>query len=261
MKGIWQPSPLDRGFPQIELWKSAGCNRGYFAARYPVWNADRQHYEWFDNTQQLNNTFRSDVTKAGIQFGIFRDPHWDGINDYNQLAQLAHDDINKATEGSNARQCAYMFDIEFPYRDGNWLLALFKAFRKLRPGRLLSWTMEPLQGGWIKGFPALVDWINHDINFVVVVQNFFGNMDPAGADALRENMKQTGIDPRRVRIFHDAAKPRPSTWDGCLFHAERLVVTAKSASTSAPLEAVPPTSAAPGEENALEHWRNLRAAV
>lgn len=259
MKAIWQPSPLDRGFPQLDLWRAAECNRGYFAARYPTWNGSG--FDWHDNTVQLNNAFRSEVTKASVQFGIFRDPHWDDLHDLNQIARIVHEDIHKATGGDSSRQCAYMLDIEFPYRDGAWLLALFKAIRKLRPGRLLSWTMEPLQGGWIKNFPALVDWINHDINFVVAVQTFFGNMDPTGWQAVRDDMKQTKIDPKRIRLFYDGARARETGWDGCIFHAERLVVAARpqlhllqgGAEGVGPLEAV--------EEHPLERYRRMRAAA
>lgn len=248
MKGIWE-TDATQTWPLWQDIRDAGCNRIYFPALVPVYGetfgaviahrslaarapavrrAERHFGErliigWTRNERQVTADYRNAVVSTQrFQYGVYRDPHWDGIQDPNTLAQLAHLDIVAATGGNKFLSCSFMFDIEFPYRDGDWLLAVFKAFRMLRPGRLLSWTMEPMQGGWIKSFPALVNWINRDLNAVVVGQTFGAKMEPVDPELVRRDLIDAGFLPARVRLFLDAAKPRPPKWDGSLFHAQRL---------------------------------------
>lgn len=220
MRTCWQPSPLDRAFPQVSLLKAAGCTRVAYAARYPTWNGSG--WDWHDNTQQLNPTYRAETVKGGLSVEVFRDPHWDDIIDPLDLAWLAHDDIVKITGGNSSLQCSICLDIE--YHNADFVLATLRELRRLRPGRQIVWTLEPKQGGWFT--PALVAWINASRMFYVVPQTFLGDMTPVDPAQVRQNLIGVGINPAKIALFYDAAHPRPADWNGELFHAERLVAFA-----------------------------------
>lgn len=218
MKTIWQPSPLDRGFPQIAQIKAAGCTRIAYAALYPTWNGS--DWDWHENASQLTPAYRDATVKAIGSVEIFRDPHWGaGILDPLELARLAHEDIVRITGGNSSLQCSYCLDIE--WHDADYVLAALREFRRLRPGRQLTWTLEPKQGGWFSD--ALVRWINASRMVFVCPQTFLGDMAPVDPEQVRRDVIAAGVKPEKVVLFYDAAHPRPAGWNGELFHAERLV--------------------------------------
>ena len=239
MKAIWKTNPQDT-WPNWTDIAKAGCDRIYFPMLKEVFE-NGQLIGFEINDRECNPAHRSDVGSQHFQYAEYRDPHWNrilkdsqgqwhslgGIQQADDLIDAVDMDLKRV--GTTLINCPYMLDIEFPYRDPVWLLKVFKGVRGLYPRGPLSWTMEPGQGGWIgknsAQARALVNWINRDVNFVVVPQTFGGNMEPYGWLATRADMKSTGIAMNRIKLFYDAQMPRPTGWDGCLFHAERLVVS------------------------------------
>lgn len=231
MKAIWQPSPLDRNVPQYDLLRSAGCNRIYFAAEYETFEDGVG--TWHFNDIQLNPTFYNDVVKNKFQYGIFRVTSWDNAKLYGDagtLASTANEDINAASGGNKYAALPYMFDIE--QHDPAFILATFKAYRKLRPTRRTAWTMEPHQGGWMKNYlvngqPVLVDFINNDPYFFLLPQLFYGNMSPANQNDVRNDLLAAGFKSEKILFFYDsttktASQWKSSDWSGSLLDAEHL---------------------------------------
>lgn len=246
MRTVWQASPLDRAVPQWSLLRGAGCNKIGFSARYQDGGV------WRDNTEQLNPEFRKLCLDNGFLFEVVRDPHWDAITDAGTIARLVDEDIAAATGGNRFLQCSYCLDLEYPYRDGDWILSLFMAIRALRPGRLLVWTIEPGQGGWIKNYPRLVDWINFRSGmFYICPQTYYGDMSPWGTyDTVKQDIYAAGILPKRVVLFYDARRPRPVGWNGELFHAERLPMPSSLGEIVGTMTTEPPL-------HAIEAWRRM----
>jgi hypothetical protein len=133
-------------------------------------------------------------------------------------------------------QCEFQLDIETlngidHSEDDAWLRAFFTEWRKIRPLKVTSWTMESFQGGpytWMS--KELVSLINSDPNLVVVPQLYIGNMRPVDSAAALRNMTHlrcpdgtvTGIQEDRVQFFYDAANPLPVGWQGFLYTNRRL---------------------------------------
>lgn len=229
MKAAWVASPDSNLWPPWADLKEVGVNRLYYPALKEVIEQSGLHESkrtttntiWVRNHQCSDQYRRASLTQIP-QFGIFRDLHWDGgTHSIAQGLADVEEDIDACEMAGNS---PYMIDGEFPYRDGNFLLGLFAAIRHAFPDLLLSWTMEPMQGGWIKQYPALVKFVNTDKNMVVVGQTFGGNMEPYNQQKVRADLRMAGFLAARIRLFLDASKTRPPKWDGCLLSTESLVV-------------------------------------
>lgn len=220
MKGCWIANP--EGAPAWPDWDKLIRNevgRVYVMAR--MTDPDDRTQK-IDNDRQVSEAYRLGINSHHLAYGIARDPHWDAITDPQMLANLANADVLRAK--ADRAVCPYQFDIE--YHDAHFVAETIRLWRKLRPTRLTSWTLEPFQGGWFT--KELIDRINNDPNLVVVVQNFFGGMqiaDPTpGAANLRRDLTSRGIKPDRVKVFYDGARGLPVGWDGCVLSEERLLL-------------------------------------
>lgn len=214
MKAIWRTNPY--GAADFPDWKKLS-DRGVTDYYVPALMYDPTTGKYVRNTRQINAQYRKDIlTRMGYR--QYRDPSWTSIIDPKVLAFTAENDIYTV---SSTEYTPYMFDIE--YHDPAFVAKTIQAFRTLFPKGPVAWTLEPWQGGWFT--PALVDILNRDINLVVVVQNFFGNMSPAGTKnglTPAQELLRVGISTNRVKTFYDGAKPMPNNWDGCILSEERI---------------------------------------
>ena len=214
MKGIWRTNPA--GGPDFPDWKKLS-DRGVTDFYVPAMAFDPSTGKYVRNKRQVNPTYRRDVlTKTGYR--IYRDPSWNSILDGQVLADVAFGDIVTASGGEYV---PYMYDIE--YHSPKIVIDTIKAHRRYWPKGPVAWTLEPWQAGWFTD--ELVDVLNNDINLVVVVQNFFGNMTPAGTrngKTPAQELLGVGISTNRVKVFYDGQKPMPSNWDGCILSEERI---------------------------------------
>jgi hypothetical protein len=221
MKSIWVTNPAET-WPNWTKVRDAGCANIYFPTRKFVPDTGK----YIRNDRQMAGSYRAGVQSqdsavAGqkFEYRLYRDPSWDSIYNPQTLASSAQNDIFTVLQGPG--YIPYMFDIE--YHSAQFCLDTFKAFRAKFPKGPVSWTLEPFQGGWFT--KELINWINNDINFVVIPQDFYYNMTPAGTrNGLnpRQELVAYGISSNRVKTFYDAAKPIPAGWDGAILSAERL---------------------------------------
>src|SRR5206468_8784503 len=136
------------------------------------------------------------------------------------LAREADADITRL--GSNTKQLAVLFDIEYPYHASGYFAIWYTEWRNLRPKRATLWTPEFHQGGWFT--PALVTAINSDVNLRVIPQAYI--QDPpivVDADLARCDVTGRGIAKDRVGVFYlpgDVA--HRESWDGIVFGFNEL---------------------------------------
>lgn len=94
-----------------------------------------------------------------------------------------------------------------------------REWRRLRPTRETSYTLEGFQGGLFNGrYDAVVEIAgktNH-----IVPQSYHGDMTPHQA-GLVQNLVDYGFPREKVRVFYDAAITQ-EPWDGWLFNQSRL---------------------------------------
>ena len=110
------------------------------------------------------------------------------------------------------RQCSVVMDIEG--HDSAWILAALRAFRSVRPGRFLYWTLEPLQAGWMT--PALRDFVNLDPFTWIVPQKYRGTMAPVSERACIENLTAVGFNELKVKVYYDRWE---EAFDGIVYGA------------------------------------------
>ena len=167
------------------------------------------------NVGEVSPAYKAGVISQGFGYRIYSDPYWLRITDASLYANNCADEVAKV--GGVA---GYMFDIE--YHNNDFVIQTIKEYRKRVPKGPIAWTLEPHQGGWFN--KALVDVLNHDINLVVVPQNYYGDMTPypAGIPALRNDIISRGVATNRVKVFYDVDRGIPPGWDGCLYTEEDL---------------------------------------
>jgi hypothetical protein len=139
-----------------------------------------------------------DMRKAGWKVGITRDPRWDN---YSHPAGWYGTQLSKDLTdlGCDGKQCSCVFDGEI--HDSNRILAEIKAFRKLRPGRFLYWTLEPRQGGIISD--ELVAFINNDPLTWVVPQKYRGGMQPVSERIVVNDLRARGLGEDKILVYYE----------------------------------------------------------
>lgn len=133
-----------------------------------------------------------------------------------------------AQKFGNKLQCSFQIDFEahephIPNAEAAaWMVAWLKEWRKHRPLKWTSWTLESFQGGWFT--PELVDVINRDINLVVVPQFYGGNSGEIlmDAHAATLDLAAVGVDLWRIQGFYQHRIPLG--WRGMLFTLESIPV-------------------------------------
>jgi hypothetical protein len=97
------------------------------------------------------------------------------------------------------RQCSVVMDVE--QHDAAWVETAIRAFRHLRPGRYLYWTLEPLQAGWIT--PTLRDLVNLDPLTWIVPQMYRGSLAPVSERAVVDDLTGHGFNDAKVKVYYD----------------------------------------------------------
>ena len=110
------------------------------------------------------------------------------------------------------RQCSVVMDVE--QHDPDWILAALKAFRAVRSGRYLYWTLEPLQAGWMTR--ALLDFVNHDPLTRIVPQMYRGSMAAVSERAVVADLTLHGFADEKVKVYYDRWYER---FDGIVYGA------------------------------------------
>jgi hypothetical protein len=186
VRGAWV-RPGGGTFPDQQKARGFGVDQFFWDATDPA----------ADHPKKLPGVL-DDMRKAGWKVGITRDPQWDGYSHpfgwYG--AQLSKDITDLGCDG---KQCSAVLDGEV--HDSNRILAELKAFRKLRPGRFLYWTMEPKQGGIMSD--ELIAWINNDPLTWVVIQKYRNRMQPVSERAVIDDLRARGLREDKILVYYE----------------------------------------------------------
>src|SRR6476469_1732222 len=185
MKGIWRTNPAEG--PAFPDWTKLSA-RGVTDFYVPALSYDKTTGKYVPNTRQVNPTYCRDILSR-MGYRIYRDPSWDSTHKPEELVAKALMDVREVVDMGYV---PYMYDIE--YHDPSFVIKTIKAHRLVFPKGPVAWTLEPWQGGWFT--PELVDVVNRDPNLVVVVQNFFAGMQPAGTrngETCDQELRRVGI--------------------------------------------------------------------
>ena len=124
--------------------------------------------------------------------------------------------------GDPYRQLAVHVNIEHASLGDNFapfIAAFLPAWRNLRPQRETGLVIDGLQGGALP--LTRVAAINADISLQVLAEAYDGDMNPLGADNVRSNLIDYGVQRHRAVVMYDGAALL-QYWDGCAFTMGRL---------------------------------------
>jgi hypothetical protein len=221
MKSIWRVNPYGPQFWPSDTAREAEKKLGVTDLYEPLLRKDGATGKYVKNDLQVNPQYAKDIS-GHFNYRLYYDPSWD--SDINAASIVAKTANAYNLVGGYCK--GVMWDIEY-HRCDDLIIDIIDAWRAVYPKGPIGWTMEPWQGGWMT--TPLVNKINSDVNMVVVVQNFYYNMSPAGTRIIngkvmdaRQDLIRRGFASNRVKWFYDGAKSIPSTWDGCILSEETL---------------------------------------
>ena len=200
--------------PDIAKARRWGITRLFFEARDPA---------LLDPTRVPVNVLQW-VKAQGMGVGVMREPSWTGKYGATHAEELSND-LTRFGFGptTGPDSCAALSDDEkhFPSE----ILPMLTRFRELRRTRTFLWSPEPMQGGWVDDDPALVDFIQNDVNLKVIVQLYLGTprLYPVSERVAVDNLKAASIDDSRIACFYDTIETRvPWGWNGILYSFNHL---------------------------------------
>lgn len=148
---------------------------------------------------------------AGWKVGITRDPVWENYRKAPEgFARQCSDDLTRL--GRDGEQCFMVMDIE--RHDAAYVGEAIAEFKRVRPGRFLYWTMEPLQfaPSWVTD--GLVTYLRALPNFWLVPQLYRGGMEPVSERACVDEIAARGISRGRILSYYGRFEER---FNGVLF--------------------------------------------
>jgi hypothetical protein len=155
------------------------------------------------------------VRANGFSIFLMRDPRWDNYMDPPATwAKKFSSDLTRL--GLEGKQCALLADIEI--HDSNWILAALQELRRLRSGRGLTWSPEPIQGGIVSD--DLRDFINNDPMVTVSPQCYRGNMTPVSERWAVDDLLARKIKPEKILPFYGSYC---DGWNGFLYNLTEIV--------------------------------------
>jgi hypothetical protein len=214
MKGIWRANPLgDALWPPWDKFKSLGIKDIYF----PILAKDLTTGHYNFNQREVNPDYRRGVNSQSFGYRLYLDPSWVSLINAKEIVELM-----RSASVMVGGVAGHQYNIE--YHDPKLVADVLKNHRLDFPIGPVSWALEGFQGGWFS--QNLVDTINNDSNCVTVPESFYGNMFPNDTPPfiqLRHDLITRGVNPNRVKVFYNGAKPLPDNWDGCILSEETLV--------------------------------------
>lgn len=177
------------------------------------------------NDIQVSASFFDAIRKSaavpnGVEVGIVYGPNWDNYPAPEVVAAKIDQYVRDL--GATAKQMAVIIDQE--EHDSDYILAILRSWRALRPTRPTGWTLEGHQD-WVS--VDLANFINQDPNTIVMPQLYTGAggaieqpVDGA-AEFRRYCMSRANggmaIYPARIVPFVTPRWKLPAWWEGCLF--------------------------------------------
>lgn len=195
----------------------------------PDWDTLARHritalfFHMFDErvTQHYLMHVRSRTTATGSPYGagVYVAWNWpqavglDGTG-FAEMVSARLSEIVPVTSAQNFPKVQLNVELHDPL----WIQHMVVRWRELRKYRDTSWTMEPMQGGWMS--PNMVQAvISRRIR--VSPQLYYGDMAPADEPSVIADLTVRGF-PRALISPHYDAALLPQGWDGFCFTQGRL---------------------------------------
>jgi hypothetical protein len=220
VKSIWRENPNGSTYwPSVNA-REAEMMLGITRIYYPILRKDELTGYWIHNDIEINQQFAKDISTR-FEFGLYYHPEaWDG--DRNAISIV--NKMDHAFQLCNPYVKGVMWDIEDHFVNDR-VCAIVDLWRGKHPTGAIAWTQEPFQAGWMND--NLVKKVNSDTNMVIVVQDFFGDMTPAGTRngiSPKQELLNKGFAANRVKVFYDGKRVNEwkNNWDGCILSEERL---------------------------------------
>lgn len=216
MKSIWRTNPNGPLYWPSQNALDAEKALGITDVFFPLMKKNVETGKYVFNDIEINTKYRQDIS-THFGYRIYYDPSWDSEIHAPMIVGNMHDAVMSVGGVKGV-----MWDIEY-HHSSDLIIEVITLWRQKHPTGPIAWTMEPFQAGWMTD--AVVSKVNHDVNMVVVPQNFYYNMDPAGirnGKDVRQELIVRGFASNRVKFFYDGARSLPSTWDGCILSEETL---------------------------------------
>lgn len=148
---------------------------------------------------------------AGVGYGVYYDPSWDGWQGPLATAKLGSAHLTRL--GLNGNE-PVMFDLETT--DVGWVRRFIAAWRVLRPLRSTQYTQQPFQGGYVPTLALRLARID------VYLQTYYGDMSDADGAAVTLEQTRRGLPPSMCHPFYSGKSLPHDARDGCIFTLELL---------------------------------------
>ena len=195
------------------VWVDAGADVDYFAA-------DRHLIDgfYFPLFHPHTTTARlKSVAASGNAVGLYVASNWPelaGLDGAGMASKINAELKALAWNPTNGPK----LQVDLEEHRSDIIIACLERLRELQPKRDISWTFEPLQGGWMHS-----EFVKRvvDARVRVVPQTYGGSMQPFAADVVLRDLLRRGFPEPLVTCFYDAAA-LPHGWNGWAFTQQRL---------------------------------------
>ena len=159
------------------------------------------------------------VRAHGYVTGVYVAWNWVGYESASgaQFAEKVDERLSQIVPKTSAQNFPKV-QLNVELHDPLFIQDMVVRWRQLRKYRDTSWTMEPMQGGWMS--PNMVKAVT-DSRVRVVPQCYWGNMQPVDPQLAIANVVNQGFPRALVTPMYDAAA-LPTPWDGFAFTQGRL---------------------------------------
>ena len=169
---------------------------------------------------RVTQAYLMSVRAKGYTTGVYVAWNWPEYagNDGAEFAQKVSDKLGTIVPVTSAQNFPKV-QLNVELHDPLYIQDMVVRWRQLRKYRDTSWTMEPMQGGWMS--PNMVNAVIA-ARVRVVPQMYWGNMQPAlPYQRVIDDLTIRGFPAGLVTPMWDAAR-LPDPWDGFAFTQGRL---------------------------------------
>lgn len=167
---------------------------------------------------RVTQQYLMNVRSRGYVTGVYVAWNWAGYEgNGTEFAEKVSERLGEIVPVTSAQNFPKV-QLNVELHDPLFIQDMVVRWRQLRKYRDTSWTMEPMQGGWMS--PNMVQAVTSR-RIRVVPQCYWGNMDPVPVQPVINNLVNQGFPRALVTPMYDAAD-LPDPWDGFAFTMGRL---------------------------------------
>ena len=199
MRFCWVDAGNDPAYSILEPHKIDGC---FFDVR----------------EKRLSKAYVQDVKARGYAVGVYMVDSWPETKNLTGAQAAEWMDARITATGIWLALSLPKVQFDLERHDPAWIQECLTRWRELRPKQDTSWTMEPMQGGWMhEEFVMAI--LRAKVR--IVPQYYGGNMQPFAQDRCYRDLLVLGFHESLITGFYDAAA-LPAYWDGFAFAMGRL---------------------------------------